>query len=182
MKCGKSKFFGLLVSLSLTLTPPTYAQFSLLTPRSHDSGLITSVSEISESLISNVWFGGELLSWRRVKAIAKDPVITWGTVRDANGNQVQGEVWLIVSKADTFIYFHLTETPNPERGPTAYGGYTVKIKETMTSQFYSFGSGSAVPVIGNDTDAFLVTTTEVLVNSAFTEGETQHLKLQYRQL
>ena len=142
MKRGKSKFFGLLVSLSLTLTPPTYAQFTSHTT-SDDSGLITSVSEISESLISNVSFGGELLSWRRVKVIAKDPVITWGTVRDANGNQVQGEVWLIVSKADNFTYFHLTETPNPEQGPTAYGGYTVKIKETMTSQFYSFGSGSS---------------------------------------
>jgi hypothetical protein len=87
----------------------------------------------------------------------------------------QGELWLIVAKNDKFIYFHLTDTPNSASNTTAYGGYTVKTKAIMTNQLYSYGYGGAVPVIGNDTDAFLVMTTDTWVNSAFIEGEPQQL-------
>ena len=174
MKRGKSSFVGLLVSLSLALTPPTYARL--------DTGGASSAldndsadSDVLYRMLSDVVFAGQHLSWLRVMNIAEDPVVSWGTVHDDYGNVLQSELWLIVVKNEKFIYFHLTDTLDPATNATAYGGYTVKIKAPMSVQFYGAGSGSIVPVIGNDTDTFLVTTTEMLVNSSFTEGEPQQL-------
>jgi hypothetical protein len=129
-------------------------------------------------VLPDVVFAGQHLSWLRVMNIAEDPVVSWGPVRDDQENVLQGELWLIVAKNDEFIYFHLTDTPNSATNTTVYGGYTVKIKAIMTTQFYNFGYGSAVPIIGNDTDAFLATTTEMMVNSLFTEGEQKYLSHQ----
>lgn len=178
MKRGKFGFAGfLMVSLSLILTPPTYAQFGTLSgsPSNYDAS--SALENNLGGLYSNVVFDGQNLSDRVVRGIAEDPLVAWGVVRDANGNETQGEVWLIVAKTNKFIYFHLTEEPNSEEDSTAYGGYTIKIKTIMTHQFYTFGYGSAVPVIGNDTDAFLVTTTKMMVNSAFTDGEVQQFNI-----
>jgi len=80
---------------------------------------------------------------------------------------------MIILKNKKFIYFHLTDTPNAAQDTTSYSGYTVKIKAPMSIEFYGVGSGSVVPLIGNDSDTFLVTTTEMLVNSRFIDGEVQ---------
>jgi hypothetical protein len=174
MKRTTCSLAGVVMGLSLILTAPLYAQ--------HDSLRRSQVREAASSAASaadlghrssNVVFDGKNLSWRVVKDISKDPLVAWGAVRDADGKVTQGEVWMLVAKNDKFIYLHLTDTPNRRNSSIAYRGYTVKIKATMSPQFYSFGFGGAVPIIGNDTDAFVVTTTKVMVNSAFTEGEPQ---------
>jgi hypothetical protein len=177
MKRIKFSFLGLLVSISLAFTSPVHAQFGNVSNAALDSNTSSAVSnEISQSAILNVVFDGWNLSWKHVTLhIAKDPIVAWGAVRDERGNWVQGEVWLIVAKKDKFIYFHLTDTPNSAKDSTSYNGYTVKVKASMTMQFYSFGFGGTVPLIGNDTDAFLMTTTEFLANSTFIEGETARL-------
>jgi hypothetical protein len=177
MKRGKCGFTGLMVSLSLILTPPTYAQFGPLSGSSSNYDASSALEDTVGGRYSNVVFDGQNLSERVVREIAEDPLVAWGAVQDEYGSETQGEVWLIVAKTDKFIYFHLTEEPNFEEDSTAYGGYTVKIKAIMTHQFYTFGYGSAVPVIGNDTDAFLVTTTKMMVNSALTDGEVQQFNI-----
>jgi hypothetical protein len=174
MKRVKSSVVGLLVSLSLALTSPTFAQFGSVTGSGSTGS--TDPSAFTEELghrETNIDFGGQNLSWRHVMNIAKDPVISWGAVQDEYGRWVDGEVWLIVARNKKFIYFHLTDTPNTAQNTTAYGGYTVKIKASMSIEFYGIGSGGLVPLIGNDTDTFLVTTTEMLVNSTFVDGEMQ---------
>jgi hypothetical protein len=128
-------------------------------------------------VLSDVVFAGQHVSWLRVMNIAEDPVVNWGPVYDEQGNVLQGELWVLVAKHDKFIYLHLTDTPNPASDTTAYGGYTVKMKAISTAQFYGFGYGGGVPVIGNDTDAFLTTSTKLMVHSAFTEGEPQQLNI-----
>jgi hypothetical protein len=174
MKRRKSSFVGLLMSLSLALTPPTHARINNYngTPANNDTS-----SHYAEYVCIDLMFAGHCLSLGRVMDIAEDPVVSWGAVHDDQGNAIQGEAWVIVARNDTFIYFHLTDTPNPATDTTAYGGYTVKVKAIMTNQFYNFGYGGAVPVIGNDTDAFLVTTTKMMVNSAFIDGEVQQANI-----
>ncbi|MGE0820867.1 MAG: hypothetical protein AB7G75_00375 [Candidatus Binatia bacterium] len=176
MKRVKLSVLGFLVSFSLAFTSPTGAQLSNVSNATLDNNTSSTFSgeEIGHAVI-NVVFDGWNLSWQHVMNIAKDPVLSWGAVQDERGDWIQGEVWMIVVKGGKFIYFHLTDTPNSAKDTTSYNGYTVKIKAPMTINFYGFGYGGAVPLIGNDTDAFVVTTTEMLVNSAFTEGETQRL-------
>lgn len=174
MKRGKFGFAGLLASLSLTLTPPTHAQLGAVSGSGSlgNNDLSAFTEELEQHEISTD-FAGHNLSWRYVMDIARDPVISWGAVQDEYGRWVDGEVWLIVAKNDKFIYFHLTDTPNSAKSTTAYGGYTVKIKAPMSVQFHGIGSGGVVPLIGNDTDTFIVTTTEMMVNSRFIDGEVQ---------
>jgi hypothetical protein len=118
----------------------------------------------------NVRFDGKVLSSGLVTRLAQRPVVAWGGISNEDGTDlVPGELWFIVARDDAFVYYHLTEEPNPHTGPTAYGGYTVKAKGIQTARAFNFGAGEAAPVIGNDTDGFLVTTTELLVNSKFTE-------------
>src|SRR5262249_51204527 len=154
------------------LPPPTHALLANPNGTTVDND---TISHDSLYACVNLVFAGHCLSWRRIMDIAKDPVVSWGAVRDDQGNAIQGEVWTIVAKNDKFIYFQLTDQPNTAKDTTAYGGYTVKIKAIMTNQFYNFGYVGIVPVIGNDTDAFLVTTTKMMVNSAFIDGELQKL-------
>jgi hypothetical protein len=131
---------------------------------------------VSKPSWTSVLFDGQYLSESFITDLAEDSVISWGVVYNAPGTDtIAGEVWLVVAKNNKFIYFHLTDDINTDTGSTSYGGYTVKIKATMTTQIYTFGSGSEVPVIGNDTNAFLVTTTKMRVNSAFT-GQSQFVK------
>jgi hypothetical protein len=118
----------------------------------------------------DVRFDGKVLSSGLVTRLAQRPVVAWGGISNEDGTDlVPGELWFIVARDDAFVYYHLTEEPNPHTGPTAYGGYTVKAKGIQTAHAFNFGAGEDVPVIGNDTDGFLVTTTELLVNSKFTE-------------
>lgn len=172
MKLAKRSLYGLVISFCLILTSPTYVQGGNLSGSKVDNDASASDVDIVHEMLS-AEFDGRNLSLRVVRDIAEDPLITFGTVRDANGKEIQGEVWLLVAKNDKFIYFHLTDQPNSAKDSTAYGGYTTKVKAITTTQFYYYGFGGAVPIIGNETDGFLVTTTKMMVNSAFTEGERQ---------
>lgn len=174
MKRATCSLAGVVMGLSLILTPSLYAQRdSLSASQVRDAASSAQSAAGMGHRLSNVVFDGKNLSWRVVKDISKDPLIAWGAVRDANGRETQGEVWTLVAKKDKFIYLHLTDEPNRSKGSISYGGYTIKIKAIMSPRFYYFGSGGAVPIIGNDADAFVVTRTKVMVNSAFTDGEPQ---------
>jgi hypothetical protein len=175
MQRGKWSLTSVLMSVLLILTSSAYAPLGALSGSTAGNDA-TSLEAVDDYGVLDIVFDGHYLSWLAVKNIAPDPVITWGVVRDASENPIDGEVWLIVAKTDKFIYFQLTEEPNTNQDATAYGGYTVKLKATMTLQFYNFGGGSAVPVIGTATDAFLVTT-KMMINSAFTDGEQQQLSI-----
>ena len=121
--------------------------------------------------ILNVRFDGRLLSQGFVLLLAQKPVIDWGGIsNEAGTGLVEGELWFTVARDDGFVYYHLTDEPNAQKGPTAYGGYTVKIKAKQTASGYNLGAGEAVPVIGNDKDGFLLTATEVQLNSSFVPG------------
>ena len=174
MKRLTSSVVSLFVSVSLALPPSTGAITDTSAASSAYENTSVDSGEITRTL-SGFLFAGQPVSWLRIMNIARDPVIDWGTVQDDRGRVVQGELWLIVVRNDKFIYYHLTDTPNPAHDSTSYNGYTVKIKAAMTLQFYNFGFGSVVPIIGNDTDTFLVTTTELFIHSAFVEGETARL-------
>lgn len=116
-----------------------------------------------------VRFDNDLLSEDFVLRLAKRPVVAWGGIRNEDGTAfVHGEFWFIVATEEAFVYYHLTEERNPNTGPTAYGGYTVKAKGIQTVSAFNFGAGEDVPVIGNDHDGFLMSTTELRVNSKFT--------------
>lgn len=123
MKRGKYNFVSLLVSASLALTPPTYAQLGNVSGSSVSNDTVSSFSEADTAYQgTNIIFGGQNLSWRVVKDIAKDPVVRWGAVRNDNGETIQGEVWLIIAKSDKFIYFHLTDEPKLQRIQQPMGG------------------------------------------------------------
>ncbi len=122
MKRAQFGLVGLMLSVSFTSVPFAHATF---TAQSATSALTNTEPSVAEK--SPVRFDGQWLSGNFVKAIAKDPVIAWGIVRDESGNEVQGEVWLIVSKGDKFLYYHLTEEPSIDSDPLSYSGYAVSI-------------------------------------------------------
>lgn len=166
MKRVTFRILCFLLSATLTFTPATHARMNGSTPQ---AGLTATTSTPdSHGYITSVLFDGQLLSRGFVTNLAADPVMSWGAIFNETGTDtVDGELWFIVSKDDQFIYYHLTDEPSSGTGSAAYGGYTVKMKTVMTLQVYNFGSGGTVPIIGNTTDAFVVTTAELYVNSSF---------------
>lgn len=154
-------FLGTTLALT-ALAEPAHAGTRMVSPDRTDVGLV-------RPRVLDVRFDGIPLSEGFVLRLAKRPVVAWGGIRDDDGTAlVEGELWFIVARDDAFVYYHLTEDPNPNTGPTAYGGYTVKAKGIQEVRAYNLGAGEEVPVIGNDRDGFVTTTTELRVNSKFT--------------
>ena len=69
-----------------------------------------------------------------------------------------GQLWLtLLDENDQHVYFQLDEAP--ASGSTSLGGYIVLARGISVTRSYDFGYGGFVAVIGNDTDAFIVSTT-----------------------
>ena len=117
---------------------------------------------------TNVMFDGRLLTDRYVREIADGLLISWGVLMDEAGTDaVQGEVWFVVADDYQFTYYHLSDAVTTQSGPTVFNGYKIKVRADMHTQLYNFGEGADAPVIGNHTDAFIVSATDLHINSAF---------------
>jgi hypothetical protein len=120
-----------------------------------------------------IWldFADKLVSSRTIGSLMNDPVVAFGAVLDDTGHNVDGEIWVTVSRGDRAIFYHLSEAP--ASGSGSYSGFTVVSKGIHTQRMVNYGSGEDVPVIGNETDAFVISTTELYVSSRFlTPGVT----------
>jgi hypothetical protein len=118
-------------------------------------------------LMREVWldFAGSLVTSGTIGSLVNDPVFAFGAVLDDTGHNVDGELWVTVSRGDRAVFYHLSEAP--ASGSGSYSGFTVVSKGIHTQRMVNYGSGEDVPVIGNATDAFVISTTELYVSSRF---------------
>jgi hypothetical protein len=148
-----------LVALGLVLsTGPAAGSVRAQANASPDTTITTSTS-----VPANLTFDGVLITASSVDSFANDPVIAFGPALDADGHTVAGEMWLIVAKDQKTVLYHLSEEPASGKG--SYAGYTLKLKAVTTTDVVNYGAGEDVPVIGNDEDAFVVSTTELYAHS-----------------
>ena len=87
-----------------------------------------------------------------------DFIANGGTISFQETSRVDGDPFASTNTIDSGILKYLTE--EAAAGDAYYGEYTVMAKGITTIRLYDHGQGKDVPIMGNDTSAFVVTTTE----------------------